>query len=598
MNRSWNRSWWFSLAAALLLLIQGCGGTGSSSTPPQGAGGTVVTGGGGGGGGAGTTVVTITATPTTIPANGTAVSSISATVTFGGAAVAGATVAFSLDSSPVGALSSPSAVTNASGVASVTYTAGVVTGSDIITATSGGAGDTVTVTLGTPPPPAGGIQFISATPNIIGIAGGGQITTSTVTFRATTATGTPAAAESVVFNLSGPNGGEYIGTPGDGSPSVDIGTTDNNGNVSVILNSGTVAGPVTISATVSATSSTAASSVISIGGGIPSANHFDLLVSRKNLPGLVRGNFPTTFTALLADRFGNFNVLAGTSVSFYTEAGAIDASNVVDSTGATTVTFRTQAPNPANVALSNTNPPIDEGALQARLLVDYGLNTTAHPRDGWVTVLATVRGEETFIDTDGDGIYTAGADIFIPALHDLGEPFIDEDDDGIHDATEFYVDDNNNGVYNGPNGVWDGPGCTQAGCVNNKLIWRSHTIMFTGNVQHCRLDAANFTGVNQIPNAGSRTFNFMVSDANLNAPVPGTIVSAALNGAGTFLGQSSYTVPDMAGGPYEVAFVVTDNDIENPEVDAPAFTTLTVTVTTPAGEILTCTQRAIVGEIN
>ena len=49
---------------------------------------------------------------------------------------------------------------------------------------------------------------------------------------------------------------------------------------------------------------------------------------------------------IISTRFGNFNVLAGTSIPFYTEAGAIDRSSVTGATGSTSVTFRTQNPLP------------------------------------------------------------------------------------------------------------------------------------------------------------------------------------------------------------------------------------------------------------
>ena len=86
--------------------------------------------------------------------------------------------------------------------------------------------------------------------------------------------------------MQGPGGGAYIGaTPG----SLTAKGSTVNGNAVVILNSGTVAGPVTIIAlttTLSGTISTS-SGQISIGGGVPSATHFNLATSRFNLQGFV-----------------------------------------------------------------------------------------------------------------------------------------------------------------------------------------------------------------------------------------------------------------------------------------------------------------------
>jgi hypothetical protein len=102
---------------------------------------------------------------------------------------------------------------------------------------------------------------------------------------------------------------------------------------------------------------------ISIGGGVTSATHFTLAVpgaledtpGQVNLPGVVDGdvdyvNFQTPISAFIADRFGNFNVLTGTSISFFAEAGAVDSSGVTDATGQTFVIFRTQNPAPADVS--------------------------------------------------------------------------------------------------------------------------------------------------------------------------------------------------------------------------------------------------------
>jgi hypothetical protein len=105
------------------------------------------------------------------------------------------------------------------------------------------------------------------------------------------------------------------------------------------LNSGNVTGPVTITASVAAGLATfsASSSIISIGGAVASANHLSLSASVLNLPGFVLDNFKSNILVLAADRFTNATILSGTTVSFYTEAGAVGASTTLDATGAGTV---------------------------------------------------------------------------------------------------------------------------------------------------------------------------------------------------------------------------------------------------------------------
>lgn len=521
---------------------------------------------------AGTIVICATGTPASLPADGTSTSTITATVTDNAVAVSGGTVGFSLNNPALGTLSAATATTAANGTATITFTAGTTAATATITATHLGASTVVSLTLGQTAS-AGGIQFVSANPGSVGLQGSGQPTTSTATFAVTDATGTPLPNASVAFTMVGPGGGAFIG-PLDGTPNTDSGTTDGSGLVSVILNSGNVAGPVTITASVSVGGNTfsASSSVISIGGGVPSASHFDLAAARLNLPGLVKSGFTTTLTAFAADRFSNFNVLAGTQVSFFTEAGAVDTSGTLDADGITTVTFRTQLPHPVDT------PPLLAPNLE----------------DGWLNVIAVVRGEESFTDVNGNGVFDSGTDTFF----DLSEPAIDANDNGLFDpATEFFVDTNANGQFDGPNGVWDGPNCSQAGCNSSPNIWRPIRMMFTGNldilgVTTCAITPTAFA----VADGGSQTFTLTVNDINGNIPVPGTTISASLSGAGQLVGQTSFSVADGVGGPFTGIVAVVDATAG--DTDPPATSTLTLKVTTPAGEVVTCQDIFVTGTVD
>jgi hypothetical protein len=211
--------------------------------------------------------------------------------------------------------------------------------------------------------------------------------------------------------MTGPNGGEFIGDI-DSTPTTASAATVN-GIASVLLHSGTIAGPVTITATTTIANGPISTSgtPISIGGGVPSATHFTLAIEegKRNLEGLGFANLQATVSAYLADRFGNYNVLDGTSVSFYTEAGAIDAQGItgvtagpgetgidaaVGDTGAAYVKIRTQLPIPEDVLPMPGEPFYTSGTV------------THNPRDGWVAVLAATKGEEKFLDENRDGLFT------------------------------------------------------------------------------------------------------------------------------------------------------------------------------------------------
>jgi len=91
------------------------------------------------------------------------------------------------------------------------------------------------------------------------------------------------------------------------------------------------------------------------------------------------------------------------------------------------------------------------------------------PRQGLATLVAVVRGEETWVDTNGNGTFDPGLDTF----DDIAEPFVDLDDDGERDSsgdTEDYVDVNGDGKYSFANGKWDA----------DTKIWAVTHILWTG----------------------------------------------------------------------------------------------------------------------
>jgi hypothetical protein len=390
--------------------------------------------------------------------------------------------------------------TTVGGYASGTYLAGNTPGQVTVTVSCAtGAATPATVIITVVEPTIGSIEFISATPNIIGVKSAGTNVTSTVIFAVKTTTGGDAPdGRRVLFTMTGPNGGEYIGDP-DATPSSHEASTSQ-GKVSIIVNSGNVSGPIRIIATVLdnsglPTAVTTATAAVSIGGGFPSARHLSMATSRFNLPGLAWYGREATLTVYVADRFGNYNVMPATTVSFYIEAGAVDASNITDAVGQTTAIVRTQGPEPQDVAPL----PWEAAALLTYTATPPGaaLPVTYNPRDGWVRVIAVTRGEEKFMDANANGLYDLGE-----AFDDLGEPFIDangngvrdgvtepftdgngngkydrgelftdSDLNGVHDEAEFYVDTNQNGSYDGPNGTWD----------TDINIWTGMDLVFSGS---------------------------------------------------------------------------------------------------------------------
>jgi adhesin/invasin len=511
-----------------------------------------------------TDVICVTvATPTTsLTADGTSTATITATVTKNGSPLSGVVTNFTLSSSSYGTLLSSSGLTAATtGQATTTFKAGTTLGAVTITGTYNAASSSVSIGLvaSSSTTAAGGIQFISASPSTVGVQGSGLQTTSSVVFKVTDATGLAIAGSPVSFSMVGPTGA-YIGpTPGSTTAT---GTTDSSGNVAVTLNSGNVAGPATITASVSAGGSTfsASSSVLSIGGGIASATHFTLAASQLNLPGFSIAGYKTNLTVYVADRFSNSAVLKGTQVSFFTEAGAVDPNVSLDETGMGQVALRTQDPMPVNTVVLNTPQSL-----------------------GHVTVIAVVRGEEAFVDTNANGVYDAGE-----SFTDIGEPFIDANDNNTWDPGEYYMDTNGNGAYDGPNGVWDGPGCTGANCVKSPNIWVKLKIQFTGDIVICSLSpAGSFT----VGDGGYIDYTVTVSDGNLNYPVPGTVITVTQAG-GTLLGQTSFTVPDAVSfAPFQRTVRLADTATGDVQFQG----SITLTVTPPSGGPVACIGPTLYG---
>lgn len=413
----------------------------------------------------------------------------------------------------------------------------------LLTSCGGGGGGPLGV--GPTPPVAGQaatMSYISATPPVITTVNaltGNKI--AILRFIVKDGFGNAVNNGTVVnFVLTGPsggklpsNGGEYIGVD-DGTP-ITASTTTLGGVAEVNLVSGAVAGPATVTASVAGTGISTPSAAISIGGGVPSSNHFRLASTKLNLAAAA-GNF-ATIGAFMSDRFSNVNGLVGTAVSFVAEAGAIQPLTLANEFGIATADYTVGAGFPPN---------------------------------GILTIMASTQGEEAFVDTNGNGLYDVGE-----AFSDIGEPFLDKNENGVRDTDELYIDVNGNGIYNGPNGVWDGPGCPSPGCVKPATIWTDMRLTLSGNAV-CQISPATFTVANSGP---PQPFTFSVQDVNGNSVIGGTTVTVTETGDGVLSGQTAATIPDGATGPAVLSFVLSDGA---PGDALPATAaTVTVTVTPP-----------------
>jgi len=488
-----------------------------------------------------------TITPGSIGANGTATIEVTITETTGGSTTPlteTATVQFTSECVQLGTATLDTNIDTVSGVARSTYKdqGCGITDTISISSTVGQTLLTQTGTLVVQAASAGSIQFISTSPTNIalqGTGGSGRSETSTVTFRVIDSIGNPVQNVGVDFSLTTSVGGITI------SPDTSVegpAQTDTNGNVDVIVQSGTIPTPVRVVASLAsdATISTVSDELV-ISTGIADVNSLSLSASDLNPEGWSIDGITSTITARVADHFNN-PVPDGTAVSFTTEFGSVEDS-CTTADGLCSVVWTSQSPRVPTPALR------DPAAITRRLGdavaectrfdgTNTNLNAAGYPcfyanataattsqaaffgglgqvYGNRVTIRATVLGEESFTDSNANGQFDAGE-----AFTDLTEAFIDYNEDGVFDGklengaaasgaadvdskcygagntTECYqvggdneelVDFNSNLTFDLANGIYNGVLCPVASetagiCSRDLLtIWKNITILQAGS---------------------------------------------------------------------------------------------------------------------
>src|SRR5262249_36526965 len=143
-------------------------------------------------------------------------------------------------------------------------------------------------------------------------------------------------------------------------------------------------------------------------------------------------------------------------------------------------------------------------------------SSNPRPGDGRVSILATAIGEESFTDTDGNGVFNSGgADAGTYA--DLGEPWLDLNESGNYDPGEPFYDFFNasnggiTGVREGGNGKFNGALCDNAGnlCGTSKTLGISvrGVIVMSGSDAVITSDAGNQTATGPVVSVWVRDLN-------------------------------------------------------------------------------------------
>jgi hypothetical protein len=388
------------------------------------------------------------------------------------------------------------------GFAAVSFT----TPRDAVTTPDAGTTDGGTTDGGSTTTALGQIGLASQQHQVMGARGSGFAEVNALTFQVLDGNGQAYAEGLPVTFTHASLGGSYVGTTktcSAASPPVCTasGQTDANGQVVVPLVSGTAAGVLSVTASARLAGTTISGEAVNVAvvGAKANGAHFFVECTPKNVPAMIADHTClTTFytggdvtcTAFLADRYDN---VLGTAVqtTFMSEAGAagppvstlaFDPSTTTDQTAG--LGFAVDSIALAGYPLPSDVPPV-AGEPSVDIAADpcgtagFGTARTHNVRDGLVTIIALARGEEGFVDTNGNGVYDGPN---APALAgtpfatsgepfvDLPEPFVDSNDNGVRDPGEPFVDLNGNGAWDGPNGVWDA----------NTTVWAETRVLYTG----------------------------------------------------------------------------------------------------------------------
>lgn len=325
------------------------------------------------------------------------------------------------------------------------------------------------------------LSFESAEPaqiRIKGAGGTGASESSLVSFKVTSANGKPTEQQKVSFTLDTVVGGLSFAN---GTAHAE-GLTNIQGITSVRVLSGTVPTPVRVVATAIDADTkeviTSQSEQLTVNTGLPQQLGFSLSTTVFNPEAGDFNGETATITIRASDSFGN-PAPDDTAVNFTTEGGGI-TSPCLTKNGTCSVVWTSQ---------------------------------TARVPDHRITILAYALGHETFFDTNGNNIFDDadiskdingtpvtdlacltnsgvakkctgnGMDIeaYLPSgFSDLGDAFRDDNEDGIWNLGEKYLNTKNSDTYLSADGKFNGPQCESTLCGKdqaNKTYIRKALVM-------------------------------------------------------------------------------------------------------------------------
>ena len=462
-----------------------------------------------------------------------------------------------------------SPVISINGVVRTTYNATGCSGTDEVSASLVGASAQALGDISIASPEATGLSFESLEPATIVVrgTGGGTSQSSEVVFKVIGSNGDPVAGINVDFSLTTFAGDLSV------SPASAFSASD--GTVRTTVFAGDVATLVRVIASAAADDGSnqqvsTVSDILTVTTGLPDQNSISLTVDGSFVveDGFSKDGQTRTLTVSMSDRFSN-PVIDGTIATFATEYGAIQRSCATE-VGTCSVEWRNQEPK---------SPGLAEARAAVRTINSSGYNCPSHngnrgacpddlgyTRGGRSTLLVTAVGEESFVDTNGNGIMDQDEkDLF----DNLPEAFLDKNEDRaytkalqkcidspgtaqcIAGSEEIFIDFNSNGEYdlNNNPALYNGLSCPPEGdgvwCSRELVNVRADEVLILSAspewdivlAQGSRVVGGTTEGLN---------YKAYIADLYNSRPPAGSIITVDGGGACEVTSETSFEVADSS----------------------------------------------------
>jgi hypothetical protein len=200
----------------------------------------------------------------------------------------------------------------------------------------------------TEPREARSITLADRTSQTIGVSGSGSVETSTLTFAVLDGRGEPLdEISSVLVRFRLLNQPSIPGSAGAEFLFPDEAMSDEDGQASVTLTSGTTSGPVQVQAEIETPAGIIRSTpvVITIHGGLPDQDHFTVAPVQRNFHARTIYGIENVITVIVGDQYGN-PVQPNTSIFFTTTHGVVEGSGATDALGRASAILQSADPLP------------------------------------------------------------------------------------------------------------------------------------------------------------------------------------------------------------------------------------------------------------